>query len=132
MNGNEAIGLLLELFTWIGLSLAALTLFLIMIVRAVDGSWVPTDAVLLTDGDAVEARWMTSESSQSRRLDAHEIAETGSADSATVYYSLRAPERMRLHRLSTGERILRLLFIIMASIGVAASVVSLVMLAIHS
>lgn len=132
MSGNEAIGLLLELFTWIGLSLAVVTLFLVLTVRAVDGSWVPTDAVLLADGDTVEARWMTSESSQARRLDSHEIAETGGADSVTVYYSVRAPERMRLHRLSTGERVLRLLFVIMASIGGLASVASLVLLFIHS
>ena len=128
MDGNEAVGLLLELFTWIGLGLAALLFLVLTIVRAVDGTWIETGAILLPDEDGVEARWMSDEGAHARRLDPHERADTHGADSVTVYYSWRSPDRMRLHRLSVTERILRLLFIIMGALGVAAFLGQLVML----
>lgn len=119
--------ILLETFTWIGLGIGAVSFVILVMVRAVDGPWIPTSAVLVPGTDPLEARWMTLEGTlHSRILDPHEGEELGMDDAATVYYCRRDPYRMRFSRKGHSERILGILALLFGVLGVACFVGALV------
>lgn len=121
----ETLGVLSELFTWVGLVIGAGFLLVVFVIRAVSGSWVETAAVVVDR----EARWMTEDREvHSRRLTQHEISRAADLDDLMVFYSERSPDRMRLDRWSEPEKALRLVGIVLASVGVAAGILSIVLL----
>ena len=126
MTSEEAVAILLETFTWIGLGIGLLCFLLLIVMRAVDGPWVATSAVIIPGTDPVEARWMTLDGSlHSRVLDEHEGRDVGIDDDVALYYCHRAPYRMRFGRKGHAERILTLLTVLFGAIGVACFVGSL-------
>lgn len=127
MSGEEAVGILLETFTWLGIGIGVAAFAILFIMRAVDGPWVQTSAVIIPDTDPTEARWMTLEGDlHSRILDPHEGEGVGIDDAVTVYYCHRAPDRMRFGRKGHGERVLTLLAVLFTVIGVGCFVGALV------
>jgi hypothetical protein len=130
VDADDALGLLLETLSVLGLALGGLFLLIALAVRASDGDWVETTAVLVGDSDGgdVEARWMTEDGSlHSRRLDSGEAADLGDADAAPVFYKRRSPDRIRFHRKHEGERLFLVLAAILGGVGVASVVASWVL-----
>jgi len=127
VTSQEAVEILLETFTWLGIGIGLLSFFLLIVVRAIDGPWVATSAVIIPGTDPVEARWMTLDGSlHSRVLDAHEGTDVGIDDAVDVYYCHRAPDRMRFGRRGHAERVLTLLTVLFGAIGAACFVGALV------
>ena len=127
MTSEDTVEILLETFTWLGLGIGLLSLFALIVVRAIDGPWVATSAVIIPGTDPVEARWMTLDGSlHSRVLDPHEGHDVGIDDDVAVYYCHRAPYRMRFGRRGHAERILALLATVFLAIGVVCFVGALV------
>jgi hypothetical protein len=125
VNAEDALGLLLETLSLLGLSLGVLFLIVALAVRASDGHWVETTAVLVGGPGDVEARWMTEDGGlHSRLLDAGETAELGEADAAPVFYNRRSPDRIRFHRKHEGERFFLVLAAILGGVGAASVVAS--------
>jgi hypothetical protein len=116
------VGVLLETFTIFGLVLGALCFVISMAVRAADGDWIETTAVIVPEGDsgpqALLARWMAHDGSlHSRRLHDHEIDEVHELEAFPVFYSRDSPHRMRFGRKNEAARIFWLLFIVLAGVG---------------
>ena len=129
MTGKETLGVLLELFTWIGVALGICFLLVAFLVRTAGGRWVSTTAVIEQGAGAPEARWMSEDGELlSRALDAGEVSELGDADAVTIFYSRYRPERMRFHTRSDAERTWLLLAAILGGLGVASAVAQLVLL----
>lgn len=153
MDVHDLIGLILEVFTWIGLGSAAVVLVVMLIARAVDGSWVETHAVIVDEvgvdrsaetvsADTVSAdtvdeadaapkqlRWMTEESELfSRDLTDAEAAAIRDPDEAVVYYSRRDPSLARFGRRADHAKALRLLFFVTAGVGVGSFIASFIVL----
>ena len=127
MTSEDTVEILLETFTWLGLGIGLLSLFALIVVRAIDGPWVATSAVIIPGTDPVEARWMTLDGSlHSRVLDPHESHDIGIDDDVSVFYCHRAPYRMRFGRRGHAERILALLATVFLAIGVVCFVGALV------
>ena len=148
MNVHDLIGLILEVFTWIGLGSAAVVLVVMLIARAVDGSWVETHAVIVdevgvdrsaetvsadtvdeADAAPKQLRWMTEESELfSRDLTDAEAAAIRDPDEAVVYYSRRDPSLARFGRRADHAKALRLLFFVTAGVGVGSFIASFIVL----
>ncbi|MGG7466319.1 hypothetical protein [Plantibacter sp. YIM 135347] len=153
MDVHDLIGLILEVFTWIGLGSAVVVLVIMLIARAADGTWVETHAVIVdgvgvdgagvdrarVDGDASpdpdpdvapkQLRWMTEESElYSRDLTDAEAAAIRDPDEAIVYYSRRDPSLARFGRRAEHAKALRLLFFVTAGVGVGSFIASFIVL----
>ncbi|MFZ4893564.1 hypothetical protein ACL9RL_03850 [Plantibacter sp. Mn2098] len=139
MDIHDLIGLILEVFTWIGFGCAAVVLVILLIVRAADGTWVETHAVIVDgtvaeDGSATrEVRWMTEGSELfSRPVTDEEYAALRNPDEAVVFYSDRKPSNARFRRRADRTRALRLLFSITAGVGAVSFIAGIVLLFIPS
>jgi hypothetical protein len=127
VTSEDTVEILLETFTWLGLGIGLLSFVVLIVMRAIDGPWVATSAVIIPGTDPVEARWMTLDGAlHSRVLDEHEGEDVGIDDDVAVYYCHRAPHRMRFGRRGHAERILTLLAVVFGTIGVACFVGALV------
>ncbi|WP_197479007.1 DUF3592 domain-containing protein [Plantibacter sp. H53] len=135
MDPHDLLGLVLEVFTWIGFGSAVVVLIVMLIARAADGSWVETHGVIvdLTDdadgGQGREVRWMT-ESAElySRPVTDAEIDALRDPEEPNVFYARREPSRARFRRTADHTRALRLLFGVTFGIGVVCSIASIVLL----
>lgn len=129
MDNRDLIGLILELFTWIGFGLAAVVLLVMLFARAAHGDWVETQAVIIDGPDGRLVRWMSAESTlHSRPLLAAEAAKLADPDEARVFYRRRDPEVARFQRTGDGSKTLRLLLAVTAGIALLASAGSIVLL----
>jgi len=127
VTSEDTVEILLETFTWLGLGIGLISVVLLVVVRAIDGPWVATSAVIIPGTDPVEARWMTLDGAlHSRILDEHEGHDVGIDDDVEVFYCHRAPYRMRFGRRGHAERILTLLAVVFGAIGVVCFVGALV------
>ncbi|OAN35397.1 hypothetical protein A4X17_10690 [Plantibacter sp. H53] len=135
VDPHDLLGLVLEVFTWIGFGSAVVVLIVMLIARAADGSWVETHGVIvdLTDdadgGQGREVRWMT-ESAElySRPVTDAEIDALRDPEEPNVFYARREPSRARFRRTADHTRALRLLFGVTFGIGVVCSIASIVLL----
>ena len=121
--------MIVELCLWIGLVVGSLCLFSWLIVKTVDGTWIRTHAVLVEDGAVVLARWVTPQGViHERELAGWESEQLTGTHEPHLYYSERAPERMRLEPVSASSGVLRLVGMIFLGIGAVSVVVSFVLL----
>jgi len=129
VDTHDLLGLILEVFTWIGFGAAVVVLLVMLIARAADGSWVETHGVIIDGPDGREVRWMTEAAELfSRPVDDAEFASLHDADEPNVFYSRREPSRARFRRTADHTRALRLLFAVTFGIGVLCSIASIVLL----
>jgi hypothetical protein len=125
VTAEDALSLLLETLSVLGIALGLLFLLIALAVRASDGQWIETTAVLVGEEGDVEARWMTEDGDlHSRPLHPGEAAEIGDADAAPVFYSRRSPGRIRFHRTHEGQRFFGVLAAILGGVGMASVVAS--------
>ena len=125
----DLVGILAELFTWVGLILGVLCLLVVMILRLTRLSWIETDAVIVEESGSAQLRWMTTEGTlHTRILDDGERSEIDDPDELHVHYHRHAPDRIKFEATGHGEKVLRALGLILLGIGIAAIIVSLVVL----
>ena len=135
VDPHDLLGLVFEVFTWIGFGSAVVVLIVMLIARAADGSWVETHGVIVDlpddadGGQGREVRWMT-ESAElySRPVTDAEFDALRDPEEPNVFYARREPSRARFRRTADHTRALRLLFGVTFGIGVVCSVASIVLL----
>jgi hypothetical protein len=120
-------GMLAELFTWIGLGAAVVCFLALLILRAVDGRWIETDAVVLQEAPEIRLRWMSTAGLHERLLSPHERHHVSGSEGLRVYYRERKPAHTRFEASGDGEKTLRLLGFLFLGIGVLALVISIVL-----
>lgn len=117
----DVVGLIAEVFTWIGILGAVGLAFLALVARVADGTWVSARAVVEhTDRGAV-VRWFDDQGVVNEApLSAHDLAEIGSRDMADIEYRSGWQNRMRLRNGSPAVRALVRLALLFAAVAVLA------------
>jgi len=135
VDPHDLLGLVFEVFTWIGFGSAVVVLLVMLIARAADGSWVETHGVIVDlpddadGGQGREVRWMTESAElHSRPVTDAEIDALRDPEEPNVFYARREPSRARFRRTADHTRALRLLFGVTFGIGVVCSIASIVLL----
>lgn len=132
MTTSDALALVLELLTWVGLLPGILLLGIGYIRRAMALRFQQTWGVVITSPagtDHLWFRWLDlNREMQSAPvpLDSHEQIALG--DEVKVYFDPRNPENGRLDDPAADGRLLRVLGWMLTGIGVAAAITQLVIL----
>ncbi|MCP2637549.1 hypothetical protein K0817_013395 [Microbacterium sp. HD4P20] len=126
---EHAIDAIVEIFSWAGFGLGALFAGIALVMYLLDGTWVPTRAVLEDTEHGHVARWFdedgnVNEASLTREQE-HEI---GRKDMADVFYRRGARNRMRLTQRSPAVRAVALLAVGLLTVGALSLIASLVLL----
>jgi hypothetical protein len=129
-NTLEFVGVLAEVFTWVGLVLGGFCLFSLLVVRAFGGRWVETDAVAVEGDRAGEMRlrWMSEGGLHERSVSQDEHDRMAGPDGVRLFYNVRDPGRARFDAVGHGEKTLRLLAWLLLGLGALALVVSIVLI----
>jgi hypothetical protein len=129
-NPLQFVGVLAEVFTWVGLVLGGFCLFSLLVVRAFAGRWIETDAVAV-EGDQVgemRLRWMSEGGLHERFVSQDEHDRMAGPDGVRLFYSVRDPNRTRFDQVGHGEKALRLLAWLLLGLGALAFVVSIALI----
>lgn len=123
MHPIDTLALVAEVLSWIGLGLGLPLLIVAMLVRVVEGPWMPIEiAVVERDGDLL-ARWFAGEHFRERRLRRGEPPTVGWT---TGVVSANDPTRARIGEPPHFRRVVRTLGIVFTGVGVLGLIVSLV------
>jgi hypothetical protein len=115
----DVVGLIAEVFTWIGMLGAIGLAFLALVARIADGSWAPTRAVVEHTDEGALVRWFDDQGVVNEApLNAHDLETIGDRDMADIEYRVGWHNRMRLSKGSPLVRALVRLTLLM--VGVAA------------
>lgn len=126
---HETIDALVEIFSWVGFGVGALLAALALLLRLLDGTWLPTRAVVESESDGRVVRWFDDDGGVNEALLTHEQEHAiGDKDMADIFYRRGTQNRMRLTHGSPAVRAVALLAVGLLALGVIASVVSLVLL----
>lgn len=126
---QDIIGVVTELFTWIGFGGAVLCFLSFLSVRATLGRPVTSEAALAETEEGTQLRWMADDGLlRSRALTQSEALDSTDPDELLVHYRRRRPDAVELQPVDHAERVLRLLGLILLGVGVLATVVSIVVL----
>ncbi|MFN3948817.1 hypothetical protein [Microbacterium sp.] len=126
---SNALDALIEIFTWVGLGGGLLLAFAAVFLLLLDGTWMPTRAVVEHVGDGRVVRWFDDQGGVNEApLSAHDDAKVGPADMADIFYRRGSAHRMRLTRSSPVVRFVSLLAAGVLALGVVAFVASIVLL----
>lgn len=126
---HETIDALVEIFSWVGFGVGALLAALALLLRLLDGTWLPARAVVETESDGRVVRWFDDDGGVNQALLTHEQEHAiGEKDMADIFYRRGARNRMRLTPRSPAVRAVALLAVGLLALGVIASVVSLILL----
>jgi hypothetical protein len=120
----DVVGLIAEVFTWIG-GLGAVGLaFLALVARMADGTWAKTRGVVEHTDQGSLVRWFDNEGVVNEApLSAHDLAIIGGRDMADIEYRVGWRNRMRLTPGSPAVRAFVRLSLLMVGVGVLAFVV---------
>lgn len=122
---HEVLGLLAELFTWIGFGVGGVFAVFWFVSWSMRPLWSETDAIVIGEGPTARLRWIDASGSvQERHLEAWELEDLDGADHCRV---LQRGERARLVGAPHPGHALGILAIVFLGLGVAATVVSLVL-----
>jgi len=126
----EIVGLLTEVFTWVGFGGGAVVLVLALVVKIADGTWLPAQgAVEPTDAGPV-VRWFDEHGNVSEApLSDAELRMLGGREMIDLWYRRGWLGRMRLHRGSRAARALLSAGLALIAIGVLSTILQLVVLA---
>ena len=124
----DLVGMIAELLTWVGISVGLLLLVASLLARAVSGRWVETDAVLVDGADETSVRWMSEEGLHLQTLTTQERSDLPESEGLRIFYQRRDPRRMRLEATGHGERVLRLLGLLLFGLGILAFVLSIALI----
>lgn len=124
----DLVGAIAELLTWVGISLGLMLLLASLVVRAASGRWIETDAILVDGADEASVRWMSADGLHLHPITNAERSDFASPDGVRIFYQKRDPDRMRLEAMGHGERVLRLLGLLLFGLGILAFVVSMALI----
>lgn len=126
---HETIDALVEIFSWVGFGIGALLAAFALLLRLLDGTWLPARAVVETVPDGRVVRWFDDDGGVNEALLTHEQEHAiGGKDMADIFYRRGVRDRMRLTHGSPAVRAVALLAVGLLALGVIASTVSLVLL----
>lgn len=120
------IALVSEVVAWITLVGGGLCLLAFAFARIADGTWEPTEAVVVDVPDGRRVRWFAEEEFHERALDDEEREHVEPGESQPAFYRRRTPERLRFERESPVPRMLGGLAVILLAIGLLGTIVSTV------
>ncbi len=126
---QEAVGLIAEVLTWIGLIAGATVLILRLIVRGLEGEWLSTDAIVVHDESGSRVRWLAHDGGlHDHSLSASEAESLGDLDHLTAHYARRLPQRVhfavRGEKFDRDGRGLWILGLILLGVGALSFLVS--------
>ena len=127
-----AIDAVLEAFTWVGLGGGALLALVALILRLIDGTWLPAQAYVDHDGDEVWVRWFDADGAANNLLATGELrAALGTDDTASIWYRYGATPAARLARRHPLLRALLLGAVAFLALGALSAAGALVALALR-
>lgn len=126
---TTALDAVLEVFTWIGFGGAVALAIALVVLWALDGTWLPTEAVVDHDDDGTWVRWFDDEGeANSARVDDHTAAALAGADRADIWFRHGWHGRMRLTRRPPMHHLLLGLTWGALGLGIVSVVVSTIVL----
>ena len=127
MGVLDLVSVVAEVITWIAFGLGFACLLIAVILRIVDGTWLPTDAVVV-DGESGHStvRWFAGGEFQQRHLSPEERAHVTVPDEQPMFYRRRSPDRVRFERVRPIRRMFATLTLVLLGIGVVATLVQVV------
>lgn len=128
---DDIVGLLSEVFTWVGFAGGAGILLLALVMSIVDGTWLPArGAVEREAGEHPMVRWIDEEGRVNEAaLSPSEERAIGADDMIDLWYQRGWIGRMRLHRGSRHVKSLLGVAALLIGVGAVATVIQFVALA---
>jgi len=126
----DAVSLIAEVITWVGLSLGSAILIVGLIWLGLSGRWVRTDGVVVDDTVSAQSfRWIDS-SGEVREdfVDDTGVVQRKAGDAVTVYFDSWRPWKGRIDSPAQGGRAFRLAGGILLAIGALSLVLSFVLM----
>ncbi|QNA92020.1 MULTISPECIES: hypothetical protein [unclassified Microbacterium] len=129
MNAIDAVGMIAEILSWIGLGIGLPLLAVVLLVKVHDGAWSPQEVVIVEDaGGSARARWFAAGDFRERPLRADEHIHRQGRDEVDAFVSERHPDLMRFEPRRPLLHAFQVLGVTLAGVGAAAVVVSIVLL----
>ncbi|NLP82695.1 hypothetical protein HF576_02430 [Microbacterium sp. CFH 90308] len=126
---EHAIDAIAEIFSWVGFGVGALVAGIALVMYLLDGTWVPTRAVVEDAEHGHIVRWFDEDGGVNESALTHEQElAIGEKDMADVFYRRGARNRMRLTQGSPAVRAVALLAGGLIAVGALSLAVSLVLL----
>lgn len=117
----DVVGLIAEVFTWIGLLGAVGLAFLALVARVADGDWAPARAVVEHTEDGSVVRWFDDQGVVNEApLGPHDLDKIGGRDMADIHYRVGWQNRMRLTHGSPAVRVFIRLSLLFAGVALLA------------
>ncbi|WP_127819170.1 hypothetical protein [Microbacterium sp. CPCC 204701] len=126
---HETIDAVVEIFSWVGLGAGALLAAAALVMRLLDGTWLPARAVVETEPHGRVVRWFDDDGGVNEAVLTHEQEHAiGDKQMADIFYRRGRRNRMRLTRRSPGVRAVALLAVGLLALGVLAMILSLILI----
>ncbi|MDX2376916.1 hypothetical protein M4I32_08920 [Microbacterium sp. LRZ72] len=120
----DSVGLIAEIFTWIGVGFGVVLLLAGLVVRLLDDDWVAARAVVERGDSGHVVRWFGDDGSvDEARISPFDLERLAGRDMADIFYLRGRRHRMRFHRRSHAARFLLRLGLLLLAIGIAAFLV---------
>lgn len=123
MHPLDTLALVGEVLSWIGLGIGLPLLLVAMLVRVVEGPWLPIEIAVVERDGALLARWFAGDHFRERRLRRSEPPTVGWT---TGVVSGNDPMRARIGEPPHFRRVVRTLGIVFTAVGALGLIVSLV------
>jgi hypothetical protein len=120
----DVIALVGEVVAWITFAGGALCLLAFAFARMADGTWEPTEAVVVDGPAGARVRWFAEGEFHERPLDHDERDHLDASEMQPAYYRRRTPDRLRFEADSPVPRLLGTLAVILLGIGLVATIAS--------
>lgn len=129
---TDLVALLSEVFTWVGFGAGVILLVATLIARIADGTWLPARGAVDLTPDGAVVRWFDEDGNVNEAaLSDHDARSTGGADMIDIWYRRGWIGRMRLHPRSRSVGGLLGLAALLLGVGIIATVVQFVALAVE-
>ena len=126
---DHAIDAVIEIFTWVGLGAGVLLAIVTVILKLADGTWLPARAIVEHADDRSLVRWFDADGGVNASQLTHEqAAALAGKEMADIFYRRGRANRMRLTQGSPAVRAVGLLAAGLLGLGVAAMVLSGILL----
>lgn len=124
MQALDTLALVGEVLSWVGLGLGLPLLLLALLIRTVEGAWLPIEIAVIERDGALIGRWFAGGDFHERPLRRHEsaTAEDGWADGVV---SANNPAHARVGEPPHTRRVILTLGVVFASVGFVGLIVSL-------
>jgi len=126
----DVVGVVAEVFTWAGGIGAVILGIILLVVIAVDGTWLAADAIADREGPETVVRWFTPNGVGTASLSHADADELGDRHETPVFYRSNRLDRARLHARHPSVKPLVRMAIGLASLWLVSTAIGLVLIAI--